>query len=185
MREAGLTLRSSEKNGVITEWLYANECRKDHPELGIHAYFGRQFRDLLSRDSTFLLGTVAVGLLEDAAGNLPPIPAGVELVETQIETYNGLYYGWQTQPYRRLAIRGQGRWIPADDLSQILIMDAICVLQGYLGPWPIDRLFAGEAKPEDDQIIPRLLAHCDFIMLTENDGWRLVRYSRSTQLDAQ
>ena len=185
MRDAGLTLRSSESNGVITERLYANECRKDHPELGIHTYFERQFRDLLARDSTFLLGTKAVGRLEDADGNLPPIPAEVELVETEIEIYMGVNYGWQTQPYRRLAIRGHGRWIPADDLSQILIMDAICVLQGYVGPWPIDRLFAGEPKPEDDQIIPRLLAHCDSITLVEGDGWTLVRHSLSTQLDAQ
>jgi len=185
MREAGLTLRSSENNGVITEWLYANECRKDHPELGIHAYFGRQFRDLLARDTTFLLGTMAVGRLEDAAGNLPPIPAEVEPVETEIEIYMGVNYGWQTQPYRRLAIRGHGRWIPADDLRQFLVDDAICVIQGYVGPWPIDGLFAVEPNLEEDQLIPRLLDHCESIMLTENDGWNLVRYSRSTSVHVQ
>jgi hypothetical protein len=128
---------------------------------------------------------MAVGRLEDAAGNLPPIPAEVEPVETEIEIYMGVNYGWQTQPYRRLAIRGHGRWIPADDLRQFLVDDAICVIQGYVGPWPIDGLFAVEPNLEEDQLIPRLLDHCESIMLTENDGWNLVRYSRSTSVHVQ
>jgi hypothetical protein len=182
MVERGFTLRGEASEGVITQTLYSKDCRtNDHPELGHLAYFVHLFRALLAQDSIFLLGTVAVGWLEDGDGNLPMIPPGVEVVETQIETYEGLSYRWQTQPFRRLAIRGTGAWIPVEDLEQILIETSICVLSGYRGPWPIDDLLSDRDEHAPWEVTKRLAHHCDAIILPDSDAWQLVIYSQTKE----
>jgi hypothetical protein len=64
------------------------------------------------------------------------------------------------------------------DLDQAFVNDALCVLTSYTGPTNLDLLLNGlgpEAKR--DEILARLLQHCDSVITVDDDGMGLNIFS--------
>jgi hypothetical protein len=94
---------------------------------------------------------------------------GIDFVSTHLDCWQGLHYRRDWKPGWFFP-RFPANWVEVEGYDQAFVNDALALFLGYTGPSNPDALFKDVMETGQDDLILKLLSHCEQIVLVDEDG---------------